>query len=166
MTEDQQPIKEDIVIRRIIDAPVEMVWKAWIEPEMIRRWWGPSHYTAPSAKVDLREGGRFVFAMQAPPEQGGGVHYTAGRYSKIVEHKRLEFTQGLSDADGNPIDPASVGMPPDFPAAIHTIIEFRALRTDLTELIITERDWTMGQMAVYSYAGMHQSLDKLSDSLK
>jgi hypothetical protein len=57
-------------------------------------------------------------------------------------------------------------MPPDFPAAIHTTIEFKALRPDLTELIITERDWTMGQMAVYSYAGMHQSLDKLIQSLR
>ncbi len=57
-------------------------------------------------------------------------------------------------------------MPPDFPHEIHTEITFRALRPDLTELTIIERDWTMGQMAVYSYAGMHQSMDKLAESLK
>lgn len=160
------PMKEDIVVTRLINAPVELVWKAWTDPEYVKRWWGPARYTAPSAKVDLREGGLFVFAMQAPPEQGGGVHYSAGKYSKIVEHKLLEFTQGLSDAEGNPIDPASVGMPPDFPAAVHTVIEFKAVRADLTEIVITERDWTMGQMAVYSYAGMQQSMDKLIESLK
>jgi len=78
----------------------------------------------------------------------------------------LAVTQSLADQDGNKIDPTSVGMLPDFPAEIHTEIEFHAIRDDMTELIITERDWTMGQMAVYSFAGMHQALDKLAESLK
>jgi len=162
----QQPIKEDIVVKRILAAPVELVWKAWTDPEYVMRWWGPKHYPSPSCRIDLREGGSFLFAMQAPPEQGGVVHYSAGSYKKIIPYKLLEFTQGLSDAEGNPVDPASVGMPPDFPAQIHTVIEFKAIRPDMTELIITERDWIMGQMAVYSFAGMHQSIDKLEDSVK
>jgi uncharacterized protein YndB with AHSA1/START domain len=160
------PVKEDIVVKRIIDAPVDLVWKAWTEPEYVMRWWGPKHYTSPSAKVDLREGGKFLFCMQAPPEQGGLVHYSVGTYAKIVLHKLLVFTMSLADKDGNKIDPTSVGMPPDFPAEIHTEIVFDAIRKDMTELTITERDWTMGQMAVYSFAGMQQSIDKLADSLK
>ena len=165
---DQQPrpLKEDIIVKRIIDAPVELVWKAWTEPEYVVRWWGPKHFTSPSAKVDLREGGTFLFCMQAPPEQGGFVHYSVGTYSKIVPHKLLVFTQSLADKDGNRIDPTSVGMGPDFPAEIHTEIVFDAIRSDMTELTITERDWIMGQMAVYSFAGMQQSIDKLAESLK
>ena len=153
-------------MKRIIDAPVELVWKAWTEPEYVVRWWGPKHFTSPSAKVDLREGGTFLFCMQAPPEQGGFVHYSVGTYSKIVPQKLLVFTQSLADKDGNRIDPTSVGMPPDFPAEIHTEIVFDAIRPDMTELTITERDWIMGQMAVYSFAGMQQSIDKLAESLK
>jgi len=78
----------------------------------------------------------------------------------------LAVTQSLADQDGNKIDPTSVGMPPDFPAEIHTEIVFDAIRSDMTELTITERDWIMGQMAVYSFAGMQQSIDKLAESLK
>src|SRR5579859_554021 len=155
---------QSIVIKRIVDAPLELVWRAWTDPEHVKRWWGPADYVSPVCQIDLREGGKYVFAMLAPPEQGGGVSYTAGVYQKIVPLERLEFTQGLSDKDGNPIDPAQIGMPPDFPREIHTSVVFKR-RRDMTELTITERGWTPGQMMVYSLAGMHQSIDKLADSL-
>ena len=158
--------KEDIVVTRIIDAPVEMVWKAWTEPEHVMKWWGPKYYTSPSCKIDLREGGKYIFAMRAPADQGGQDAYTTGVYKKIVPMEYLEFTQGLSDKDGNPVDPAQVGMPPDFPKEVRTTIVFKAIRGDMTELTITEYDWTVSQMAVYSLAGMHQSIDKLAESLK
>jgi len=158
--------KEDIVVTRIIDAPVEMVWKAWTEPEHVMKWWGPKYYTSPSCKIDLREGGKYIFAMRAPADQGGQDAYTTGVYKKIIPMEYLEFTQGLSDKDGNPVDPAQVGMPPDFPKEVRTTIVFKAIRSDMTELTITEYDWTMSQMAVYSLAGMHQSIDKLAESLK
>lgn len=166
---DENPpnaLKDDLVITRIIDAPVEMVWKAWTDPEHVKRWWGPKYYTSPSCKIDLREGGKYVFAMQAPAEQGGQVHFTAGVYKKIVPMERLVFTQGMADEGGNQIDPTQVGMPPDFPEEILTEIIFRKIREDMTELIITEYDWPVGQMYVFSLAGMQQSVDKLAVSLK
>jgi uncharacterized protein YndB with AHSA1/START domain len=153
-------IKEDLVVKRIIDAPLELVWRAWTEPEHVMKWWGPKHYTSPSAKIDLRQGGRYIFSMRAPVDQGGQEHYTSGVYKKIIPMKYLEFTQGLSDKDGNPIDPAQVGMPADFPAEIRTSIVFKA-KGELTELIITEYDWPVSQMYVYSLAGLHQTIDKL-----
>lgn len=156
--------KEDLVITRIIDAPVELVWKAWTDPEHVNRWWGPKYYTSPNCKIDLRVGGKYVFSMCAPQDQGGQDSYTSGVYKEIVPLKRLEFTQGLSDKDGNRIDPALVGMPPDFPREIRTVVTFKA-KGEMTELTITEYDWPVGQMMVYSYAGMQQSIDKLGESL-
>lgn len=166
MSEDmgQAVRKEDLVVTRIIDAPLEMVWKAWTDPAQVRRWWGPKHFTSPSCRIDLREGGKYIFAMRAPQEMGGGDSYTAGIYTKIVPMKRLEFTQGLADKDGNPLDPAQVGMPPDFPKEIRTSVVFKAMG-NMTELVITEYDWPVGQMFVYSLAGMQQSIDKLAESL-
>ena len=157
--------REDLVVTRIIDAPIEVVWKAWTDPDHVRRWWGPKYYTSPSCKIDLREGGKYVFCMRAPEDQGGQDSYTAGTYTKIVPMQRLEFTQGLADKDGNPIDPAQLGMPPDFPSVIRTTVAFKA-KGNMTELTITEFDWPVSQMYVYSYAGMQQSMDKLADSLK
>jgi hypothetical protein len=86
-------------------------------------------------------------------------------YGKIVPMKRLQFTQSLSDKDGNRIDPAQAGMPADFPEEIHTDVILKKAKCDMTELTVTEHDWTMGQMLVYSIAGLHQSIDKLAESL-
>ncbi len=153
--------KRDLVVTRIIDAPLEMVWRAWTEAEQMRQWWGPEFYTSPSCTIDLRVGGKYVFCMRAPQEQGGGDSYTAGVYLKIVPMERLEFTQGLADRDGNRIDPAQAGMPPEFPKELHTVVTFKA-KGEMTELTVIERSWTPSQMYVYSLAGTHQMIDKLA----
>ena len=70
--------KEDLVVTRIIDAPIELVWKAWTDPEHVMKWWGPKYYTCPFCQIDLREGGKYIFGMRAPQEQGGQDSYTAG----------------------------------------------------------------------------------------
>jgi len=158
--------KEDLVVTRIIDAPIELVWKAWTDPEHVMKWWGPKYYTSPSCKIDLREGGKYVFCMRAPQEQGGQDSYTAGIFKKILPMELLEFTQGMADQDGNPIDPAQAGMPPDFPKAIRTVVTFKRFRGDMTELTVTEYAWPASQMMVYSIAGLHQSIDKLIESFK
>ncbi len=158
--------KEDLVVTRIIDAPIELVWRSWTDPEYVMKWWGPKYYTSPSCKKDFREGGKYIFCMRAPKEQGGQDNYTAGVYKKIVPLERIEFTQGLSDQDGNPIDPAQVGMPPDFPEEIRMVVTFKRVRHDMTELTVTEYDWPVSQMLVYSYAGLQQSIDKQVESLK
>ena len=58
----QNAIKQNIVVTRVIDAPAELVWKAWTEPERIRQWWGPKNYTSPSCELNFREGGKYFFA--------------------------------------------------------------------------------------------------------
>ena len=156
--------KEDLVIKRIIDAPIAMVWKAWTEPEHVMRWWGPKSYTSPSAKIDLRVGGKYIFCMRAPQEQGGQDSYTAGVYQRIVPLELLEFSKWLADSDGNPIDPVTAGLPPDFPREMRTVITFMP-KGEMTQLTINESGWTPSQMFVYALAGTHQSIDKLADSL-
>lgn len=157
--------KRDVVITRVFDAPIEQVWRAWTDPEYVMRWWGPTGFTSPSCKIDFREGGKFVFHMRAPKDfQGGQDFYTAGVYKKIVPLKLIEFSQGLADKDGNRIDPATMGMPADFPKEIPSALAFKRVG-DKTELTATEYGWTLGQMRDMSEAGLNQCLDKLSEVL-
>lgn len=160
----QEESTKDIILVRTFDAPVEAVWRAWTDPEQVVRWWGPKGYTSPTAKVDFREGGRYVFAMRAPAEHGGHETYTAGVFRRIVPQERIEMTQALSDADGNPIDPAKLGMPPGFPAEIPTVLIFKPV-AGKTTLTVVESGWTPGQMLDYSEAGMSECLDKLAVAL-
>lgn len=156
--------KQDIVITREYDYPVNLVWKAWTDPKLVMKWWGPTYYTSPRCEIDFREGGKYVFCMRAPDSHGGLESYSAGIYKKIVPMERLEFNQYLSDREGNAIDPVQAGVPADFPANVEFVIEFIA-RGDKTELKITEYGWTVGEMMKYAIMGMEQSLDKLAASL-
>jgi uncharacterized protein YndB with AHSA1/START domain len=160
-----QTLKEELFVKRIIDAPLSLVWKAWTEPEHVMRWWGPKYYTSPSARIDLRVGGKYIFCMRAPQEQGGLDSYTAGVYQRILPMELLEFSKWLSDADGNLIDPATAGLPADFPKEMRTVVAFQA-KGEMTQLTITESGWTPSQMFVFALAGTHQSIDKLADSLE
>ncbi|WP_276356958.1 SRPBCC family protein [Cohnella caldifontis] len=152
--------RQELVITRVMDIPVEWVWKGWTDPKLVPLWWGPEHYTSPRCEIDFREGGKYLFCMRAPREQGGQDFYSTGVYTKIVPFERLEFTQSLSDEDGNPIAPADAGMPPDFPEEVRFVIEFKALDGRRTELKITESNWTLGKMSEFAVIGMNQSLDK------
>ena len=152
----------DVVVTRIINAPVATVWKMWTDPNEVVKWWGPADFTSPSARIDFREGGEYVFAMTAPHYQGGEDSFTSGIYKEIVPMKKLVFTQGLSDMNGKrlPLDQ----LPPDFPEDILVTIEFKDVN-GMTELTITEKGWKPSTMSAFAYAGMHQSLDKLAASI-
>ncbi len=160
--ERESSVENDLVITRIINAPVATVWRMWTDPAAIVRWWGPEDYTSGSATVDLREGGNYVFAMRAPDYQGGAESFTSGVYEEVVALRRLVFTQRLSDAEGNPL-PADQ-LPPGFPSEVRTIVEFGELG-GMTSLTITEQGWAPSPMRVFAYAGMHQSLDKMTTAV-
>jgi len=155
---------QDIVLVRIIDAPVEAVWRAWTDPEVVVRWWGPAGFTSNSARIDLREGGRFVWNMHAPAEMGGIDMYTGGTYTRIEPHTAIDFVQWLSDEAGEPIDPVTIGLPADFPKEIRSSLQFEETPTG-TRLTATEFDWLVGTQRDMSEAGLTECIDKLEELL-
>jgi len=159
--------KRDLVITRVFDAPLDLVWKAWTDPEHVMRWWGPNHFTSPSAKMDFREGGTSLVCMRAPEDFGGQDMYSTWVYQKIVPMERIEFIQNLADKDGNLADPLKLGLPPEFPRDTRTVVTFKDLGNSKTEMTVTEygmptSDTEMGKNAEI---GLNQSLDKMAASL-
>src|SRR3990172_1566932 len=59
--------QQELVIERIFDAPRALVWKAWTDPEMATKWWGPKGFTCPHCEIDLRVGGKDLNFMRGPP---------------------------------------------------------------------------------------------------
>jgi uncharacterized protein YndB with AHSA1/START domain len=155
--------KQDLVVTRIYDAPIEQVWQAWRDPEQVKQWWGPDGFTAPLAEIDFREGGTSLVCMSNPQF---GDHYSTWYYQKIEPLARIELIHNLADKDGHKVDPVAMGMPPDFPQDQLQIITFKALADQQTEMTVTEHGWTEGQMMDMSKLGLEQCLDKLGKSLK
>jgi uncharacterized protein YndB with AHSA1/START domain len=90
--------EREIVITRVFDAPRELVFKAWTEPQHLARWFGPKGWTNPVCEVDVRIGGAWRIVMRAPD---GGEYPCGGVYREIVPPERLVFTNIAMDNDGN-----------------------------------------------------------------
>jgi len=154
--------KKDLIITRTFDAPVEQVYKAWHDPEMIKQWWGPDGFSCPQATIDFREGGVSLVCMRAPQEFGGQDSFSTWHYTAIVPNERIEFIHNLAYSDGSKMDPRSIGMPADFPQDQRQVITFKDLGNGRCELTVIEYDWTVGKMMEMSRMGMEQCLNKIA----
>ena len=81
----------EIVITRLIDAPVERVWRAWADPKEIVKWWGPYGFTTDTNRREFKAGGMWKHTMIGPD---GARYPNAARYEEIVEGERLVYTNG------------------------------------------------------------------------
>ena len=156
----------NVVVTRVFDAPVEQVWKAWSESEQVMRWWGPSGFTSPMAKMDFRVGGRSLVCMRAPKEFGGQDMFNTWTYQKIDSLERIEFILNFSDKDGNKLSPAKMGLPPGIPEDVPHVIVFKKLGENKTEMTVTEYGYASQETVNMSKSGLDQCLDKMAASFK
>jgi len=152
----------DMVLTRSFDAPVKDVWRAWTEPELVRRWWGPHGFTAPLAEMDVRHGGTSLVCMRAPAEFGGQDMYNTWTYTTVTLMERLEFVQTFTDADRNSVEPAELGLPPGIPRDVPHVVTFTATRDNGTELTVRESGYASAEVAALSRGGMEQCLEKMA----
>ena len=86
-----------LTLTRLYDAPRELVFRCWTEPEHLRRWCAPHGFTIPESEGELRPGGAWRATMRAPD---GTEHRLTGVYREIVPPERLVFSHAWLDADG------------------------------------------------------------------
>jgi uncharacterized protein YndB with AHSA1/START domain len=110
-----------IVISRVFEAPRELVFAAWTEPEHLGRWFAPQGFTTPHCTVDLRVGGRFHFCMRSPD---GREFWARGLYREIVPPDRLVYVDSFADEKGNLAHPSRYGMSADHPAESVVTVTF------------------------------------------
>jgi uncharacterized protein YndB with AHSA1/START domain len=84
----------DLLLERLVDVPVELVWKAWTDPEHLKAWFVPKPWKTVECEIDLRPGGIFRTVMQDPD---GNVYddETGGCYLEVQEPHRLVWTSAL-----------------------------------------------------------------------
>lgn len=161
-----------IVIERIFDAPRELVWKAWTDPEMVKKWWGHEGFNAPSIKIDFRVGGKYVFAMHGPAgSEWDKDMYSAGVYKEIVPMEKIVSTDYFSDENGNKVDPKTYGMNINSPREMDVVVGFEDAGDNKTKLSIEyPRPESEEQFQAMLKSGMKEgwnsSLDKLAKVLK
>ena len=82
--------KPSLNLNRHYPVAPEKVWRAWTDPQAVKRWWGPTPGEPVSlAELDVRVGGRFRIVFGGPD---GKLHECAGTYKEVVPNKKLVFT--------------------------------------------------------------------------
>ena len=150
-------VKRLLIVERTFDAPRELVWKAWTEPEQLGRWWGPRGWVTTSYKLDLQPGGVWHYCIRGPE---GAESWGKGVYREIAEPARLVYVDVFSDADGNTVE--------SMPAMLITI-DFGDLDGKKTKLRSTAELATAEQLesiiAMGVVTGLTETWDRLEEFL-
>lgn len=148
-----------VTVSRGFGAPLELLWKAWTEPQHFMKWYGPKGFTVPTCEIDLRVGGRHLWSMQSP--DGTQMHYV-GYYKEIVPMERIVYSDSLSDAEGNVMPPSKMGMPEGAPESMDVTVTF-AHEDGKTTVTVSHVGY--GEGADHAGMGWEQAFDKLTAAL-
>jgi uncharacterized protein YndB with AHSA1/START domain len=107
-------------ITRTLDAPREVVYRAWSEPEALGQWWGPKEATLEVVSLDFRAGGHFHYRMAGPH----GTMWGRFDYLETTAPERIVWINAFADAEGR-----VVPMPflPVFPKGVYNVVTFTEL---------------------------------------
>ena len=150
-----------LVITRIFDAPRELVWKSWTNPQQMMRWWGPKGFTCPVCKIDFRIGGEYLSCMRSPD---GKEFWSKGTYQEIVPLEKLVMTDAFADEKGNTVPASVYGMGQDWPLELLVTVTLEA-QGNKTKVTLIHTGIPSGEMKEMTKAGWNESLDKLAGSL-
>ena len=154
-------VSEDaVVIERSFDAPANLVWQMWTQPDHFKKWYGPQGFTVPVAEMELRVGGRRLICMASP--DGSMKMWTTGEYVEIVPNERLVYTESPADENGNVVSPSAMGMPDGYPTTTEVTVLLEELGGS-TKMVMTHAGVPAGSGAD---GGWNQAFDKLADHIE
>jgi uncharacterized protein YndB with AHSA1/START domain len=139
-----------VYLKRNFAAPMENVFRAWTEPEQVKKWFGPAGSSTPSAEIELRVGGKYRFGLQFPGED---IFYVSGTYREIDPPSKLVFTWRWDKPDM------------DFGETLVTI-EFHERRGYTTEVVLTHERFPTPEIREQHNQGWNSILDKLAGAIE
>lgn len=93
---DKEILERELVLTRVLDAPRELVFSAWINPEHLSAWFCPEGYTSETHEIDIRVGGRWRFSYLSPD----GIRYeNRVVFLNIDPLNSIEFDHGPDEDD-------------------------------------------------------------------
>lgn len=145
------PISErELVLSRIIDAPPEKVYSAWIDPGLLKQWFAPAPWTVSSAETDVRHGGSTLVVMRSPE---GNEFQNRGVYLEVVENERLVFTDAYTKA-----------WEPSEKPFMTVILTFEN-EDGKTRYTARVRHWTTADRESHEEMGFHEGWAQCADQL-
>jgi uncharacterized protein YndB with AHSA1/START domain len=146
-----EELAERLVITRVFDAPRELVFRAWTEPDHLAQWWGPKGFKVKVVKLDLRPGGIFHYYLHAA---GGAEMWGRFIYSEVKPPERLVYINSFSDPEGNITRAPFAG---NWPLEMLNIVTFEE-RDGKTTLTLTGAPVNASDEERETYKSHHSSM--------
>lgn len=138
----------ELIINKDINAPVENVFQAWTQPELMKQWFAPGDVMkVANAEVDLKVGGTYLIHMHDPDENAD--HIVSGTYEEIIPNKKIVFNWMWKEG----VDRTQV------------TIEFQALNEGETRLTLIHRGFSQQEFADKHNMGWNGCLANLEKYL-
>jgi uncharacterized protein YndB with AHSA1/START domain len=115
------------VVREFAAAP-GAVWAAWTTAELLDQWWAPKPFKARTKELDLKPGGRWMYAMVGPD---GSEQWCRAIYSEVVPEQRFAHDDAFCDAEGNVTD--------EFPGSNWTVVFSEGTGTTIVTITIRHK---------------------------
>ena len=128
--------QDAVVIERSFDAPADLIWQMWTDPEHLKEWFGPTGATIPVAKMDVRVGGRRLICMEVQTPGGRRSMWFAGEYLQVVANQLLVYTEFMSDENGNVVSNSEMGQTDEHPTTTEVRVELKQL-DGVTTMVMT-----------------------------
>ena len=157
---------KDFTVKRTFNTSLDQAWNAWIEPAIVKQWWGPTGFTGTVADMDFRKGGTSLVAMRAPKEWGGQEMFNTWEYTDIKPKEQFVYVSRFTDKDRNQFDPVKAGLTPGIPKEVLNTNTFKDLGDGRIELTILEKGYTTQEAADLAKMGLEQCLDKMEAALR
>lgn len=123
MTKPNKETAPAVVIEREFDAPVELVWQMWTDPDHFAAWYGPTGATVTVVTMQVHVGGRRLIRMDMDTPNGPMQMWFTGEHREIVQHRRLVYTESICDEHGNPAAPPGANGDMAHPATTEVRVE-------------------------------------------
>mgnify|MGYP003643711196 CR=1 FL=1 len=124
---------KSILVSRVFNAPLEKVWRAYTESDLLGKWWGPEPWKAETKSMSFTVGGFWLYAMVGPENQ---KHWSRMDYTAIKPHESFEIKDGFCDEEGNlniylPVSTGSIAFST---TGSGTLVEFKMFYTTVKEV--------------------------------
>jgi uncharacterized protein YndB with AHSA1/START domain len=153
--------KQKLLIIREFDANRALVWKAWTDPELFMKWWGPKNFTCPFCKMDFKVGGTYFYCMRSPEGQD---FWGTGTFTEIIPMEHIAYTDSFADDKGNVVPSTYYGME-GFPLELQVMVAFEE-HDNKTKMTLTHQGIPSGKTTELTNASWNESFDKLAAILK
>ena len=160
MTKSTGNETERMTVTRVFDAPRELVWKAWTEPEYVMQWWGPKGFTSPVCQMDFRVGGKSLCCMKSPD---GQEFWNGIEYHEIIPYEKIVSSMYFADAKGNKVEPDAYGIEHEAIEGVYDVTLFEDLGNGKTKLTHIGNEPMESAKNSGQLEGWNQILDKISD---